>query len=812
MNYTLFMRKIWFKKPATSWNEALPLGNGRLGAMVYGGINKEIIQLNEDSLWSNFYRDRNNRKALENLDSIRSLIDEKQIEEAQELTFKSLTGTPPHQCVYQTAGEVHLDFYTKDNRGIVGPLPNHTSLLDGELTRNNNYSRELCIDSAISKTQFTAHGITYYREYFISKPQDVIVMHFYADKPESIFFRANLDRGIFSERVWDERDSTIALEDTRGIPFCVMAQAIALSKTQTSSVKTCGACLTVEYADEAFLLVDIRTAYRCGKKNDSWTNTCRHHLQSLIPFSYDDVRKKHVADYQTLYNRLDFNLFPSIKNSDNTEMPIDTIFRDKDLLPSDERLSLFKEDINDPGLIELYYHFSRYLLISSSRKGTLPANLQGIWNEHMDPPWGSKYTININTQMNYWPACMTSLSECELPLFDLLEKAYEKGKITARLMYGCNGFVAHHNLDLWGDTAPQDMWLPGTYWLLGAAWLATHIREHYEYTFDLDFLERYYYLLHDACLFFSEFLIPKINEKTGKEYLVVSPSVSPENTYRLANGQTGSLCAGCEMDNRILEHLFSATMKSADELQPLSSTSISDADLHTFKTILSKIPDIQISKEGLIQEWNDEVEETEIGHRHMSHLYGLFPGTSISPYTTPSLAKAAEKTLERRLANGGGHTGWSRAWIINFRASLCQGNKALDDINKILIQSTLPNLFDNHPPFQIDGNFGTLAGITRMIIQSRLGSKSNSPMNSCVEIYLLPALPDAWAKGELRGVHIKGAISAHIIWEQGKLKKCNLTRENKELPTIQVKIFYHKKCITSTIENNSLEINEQSFL
>jgi len=579
-----------------------------------------------------------------------------------------------------------------------------------------------------------------------------------------------------------------------------MTSARALSASGKASVKTRGACIIAEYADEVILLTDIQTAFRTGKKKDSWTASCTSHLEMLSEFYFNEALKKHIQDYENLYKRLDFTLSSPDKTTNTFSK-----------LPTNTRLELFKTDKSDTGLIELYYHFSRYLLISSSREGTNPANLQGIWNEHMDPPWGSKYTININTQMNYWPACMTSLPECELPLFELLERSYQNGKFTARIMYGCNGFVAHHNMDLWGDTAPQDLWIPGTYWLLGAAWLATHIREHYEYTFDLEFLERYYYLMHDVCLFFSEFLIPRKNEEDGKEYLVLSPSVSPENTYRLKNGQTGALCAGCEMDNRILEHIFSATIKSAEELKALLSASISPSDLQTFKSVLARLTPVRLTKDGLIREWNDAVEETEIGHRHISHLYGLFPGNSISPFSTPDLAEAALKTLQRRLEHGGGHTGWSRAWIINFRSSLCQGNEALEDIYKLIEQSTLPNLFDNHPPFQIDGNFGTLAGITRMIIQSRFNSEDGSPYFTSVELYLLCALPDAWKSGELKGVKLKGSLTADIFWENGKLVKLILHKNGKGRSVLQAKIYYSGVFIKTDIEMNPVTIIPEMF-
>lgn len=795
------MKKLWYTAPASNWNEALPLGNGRLGAMIFGGINTEIVQLNEDSIWSGYHRDRNNKDAKNAIEKIRSSIDRGDIEKAQKLAYTSLTGTPPNQSVYQTAGELQLDFYTAYAQGVKSPLGNHEDLLTSPLEAHHHYTRELNIQTAIATTQFTINEICYTREYFISYPDNIIVIRITADTPNSIFFRARLDRGIWAEKIWNVNESTIALEDTRGIPFCVMACAQIISKHPNASVATNGGCITVEYADEAIMLVDIQTAFRTGNTKESWVSACAKRLHSYTNFSINNARKKHIQDYTNLFERLDFKLVPA--EHFNTE--------DYTSLPTDKRLQSFLTDKNDFGIIELYYHFCRYLLISSSREGTNPATLQGIWNYYMDPPWGSKYTININTQMNYWPACMTALCECELPLFDLLERAYSNGKKTARIMYGCNGYVAHHNLDIWGDSAPQDIWIPGTYWLLGAAWLATHIREHYEYTLDIDFLERYYYLMHDACVFFSEFLVPKTNAPDTKEYLVLSPSVSPENSYRLPNGQSGAFCAGCEMDNRILEHLFSATIQSAKELRAASVTTISFSDLEHFEYIKSRIPPTKITQEGLIQEWNEDVEEVELGHRHISHLYGLFPGNSFSPFTNAVLAEAAKKTLEKRLLHGGGHTGWSRAWIINFRASLCQGNEALEDIHNLIDQSTLPNLFDNHPPFQIDGNFGALTGITRLIVQSKVSHTSICPLNACIDLYLLSALPRTWKNGILKGVNIKGSLQAEIQWENGELKRCIISRNNNKTYEIAISIFYKGSSLHRTIQTVPLIIEKKDF-
>jgi alpha-L-fucosidase 2 len=726
---------IGFSEPARVWEEALPLGNGRLGAMVYGRPGREIIQLNEDSIWSGYYRDRNNPAAKDALPSIRRLLAEGRIREAEELCLEALSGVPPVQRVYQTAGSLAIDFSPEGRFGHAAS----GARAEDPLGALPAYYRSLDILRAAAKTTFEWRGVRFEREYLSSVPHEVIAIRFTASRPGMISFRAHLDRGIFSDRLWSLGNDTIALGVDTGIPFCVMARAVCSG----GAARTRGGFLVVEQADEALLLVDIRTAFRetdCGA-------ACLANLNRVAGFPYETLRTAHEADYRGFYDRLCL-------------------------------------DVAGGQDMVRYYNFCRYLLISSSRPGTLPANLQGIWNPHMDPPWGCDYTININTQMNYWPACMCGLAETEEPLFDLLERAYSNGTKTAEVMYGCRGFVLHHNTDIWGDSAPRDYWLPGTYWPLGAAWLAAHLWEHYEYTRDRAFLKKYYYLIHDAAFFFVDFLVPG-NGKSGQNdagepYLAASPSVSPENTRRLGAGpdaETGSLCAGCEMDSQIVRALFHAAIMGSELLGEEAG------DRACFSAILTRLAPPRILPDGTIAEWNplpngEECGETEPGHRHMSHLWALYPGDEIWPDSTPELAEAARKTLERRLANGGGHTGWSRAWIINFYARLGDGERALEHLKALLEKSTLPNLFNSHPPFQIDGNFGALAGITQMFAQSRLLWDAGQPL---VELRILPALPQSWHTGSVKGIRVKGNIEVDIAWRDMTLTALSLWSHGGEV-------------------------------
>ncbi len=801
---------LWYEQPASDWNEAVPLGNGRLGMMMYGLPGFEKLQINEDSVWSGFFRDRNNPEAKEALSEVRKLLADGEIRWAQKKVQESFSALPCNERSFQTAGYFNISCNTDSNAGYCGDYPVTEVPVGGEKGSSvKQYKRTLDVSTAVATVEFDSDGIHYFREYYISAPDDVMVIKLTADKKDSVNFAANFDRSIWEDGKGKIDNRTVFMDDAHGIPFCAMARAVVDGGT----VRTAGQFLIVENADTAIIFVDIRTAFResdfkatCLKKLDELVakfDSCKGTDSKAFSAVYDSIKAQHIVDYQKHFNRMSFELGDGASDASGVASEAETsdvrgesktnvTSADTAALPTDKRLEAFKQKPDDLDLVRLYADFGRYLLISSSRPGTLPANLQGIWCWKMESDWGSKYTININTEMNYWPANCCNLSEMEEPLFDLMERMLSNGKVTAQKMYGCRGFVAHHNTDIWGDCAPQDLWMPASWWVLGGAWLATHIVAHYEYTQDKDFLRRMYPVLHESCLFFADFLtegtetLPDSHENgcaengtnttavpadaaanlaAARKNLTVSPSSSPENTYRLPNGQTGSLCPGCEMDNRILEQLFKGTLYAAAQLGnevPSAYAAAVEKDMPLFSEILSRLLPPVIQSNGTLREWNGEFEEVEPGHRHISHLYGLFPGCTISKDETPELAEAARKTLEHRLSHGGGHTGWSRAWIINFYASLGDGGKSWENVQALLAKSTLGNLFDNHPPFQIDGNFGGLAGIIRMLVQSRV-------RNGEVVVEFLPALPAAWKNGSLRGVALCGNLEADLSWKDGKV-------------------------------------------
>ena len=828
MNYSL-----WYEQPASDWNEALPLGNGRLGMMVFGLPGFEKLQINEDSVWSGFFRDRNNPESKVALPEVRKLLADGEIRRAQKKVQESFCGLPCNERVFQTAGYFNISCNTDSEAGYRGDFPVTEVPVGGEdCSGAKNYKRTLDVSTAVASGEFDADGIHYFREYFVSAPDDVMVIKLTADKKGSVNFAAGFDRGIWEDGKGKTDSRTVFMDDAHGIPFCAMARAVV----DGGVVRTAGHSLIVEKSDTAIIFVDIRTAFRekdckasCLKKLDELVaqfDSCKDVDSKVFAAAYDEMKARHIADYQKYFNRMCLEL-GSANGTDGVSVSA---------LSTDKRLEAFKQKLDDLDLVRLYADFGRYLLISSSRPGTLPANLQGIWCWKIESDWGSKYTININTEMNYWPANCCNLSETEEPLFDLMERMLPNGKVTAQKMYGCRGFVAHHNTDIWGDCAPQDLWMPASWWVLGGAWLATHIVAHYEYTKDKAFLRRMYPVLHEACLFFADFLtegtepLPDMSDSCGscpedcrnatdapatyssanrtacRKNLTVSPSSSPENTYRLQNGQTGSLCPGCEMDNRILEQLFKGTLYAAAQLGndvPSAYSTAVEKDIPLFSEILSRLLPPVIQSNGTLREWNGEFEEVEPGHRHISHLYGLFPGCTISKDDTPEWAEAARKTLEHRLAHGGGHTGWSRAWIINFYASLGDGEKSWENVQALIAKSTLNNLFDNHPPFQIDGNFGGLAGIVRMLVQSRIKAESGE-----VVVELLPALPAAWKDGSLRGVALCGNLEADISWKDGKLvdwKIRSRTSPKSAAPADKKKCENHASKITLIMSGKKLK-------
>lgn len=704
------MNRIWYQKPAKVWEEALPLGNGRLGGMVYGEVEKEQIQLNEETMWYGGKVDRNNKDAKEYLPQIRELIIGGKIQEAEKLMKYALSGTPQSQHPYQSLGDMKFNFFD------VG-------------SDVNVYHRELDIENAIVTVSYEKDDVRYKREYFISNPDDCMVLHFEASEKGKISFDVLLTRERFYDGVEKCGQNGICLYGNLGKGGFDFAMQLS-AKTIGGTVKVIGEHLIVEDADEVTLAFTAGTTYNIQNLKETLNEKC----QRVLLQDYEEVKERHTKDYRSLYDRVNLQLV-----SDAEQIEADAI-------STDERMEKIKAGFEDVSMMQTYYQFGRYLLISSSRKGNLPATLQGIWNHQMKPSWDSKYTININTQMNYWLAENSNLSECHLPLFELIKKMLPNGQVTAREMYGCRGFVAHHNTDIWGDTAVQDFWNPGSYWVMGAAWLCTHQWNHYLYTKDIEFLKESFPIMRESAKFFLDFLI----EEDG--YLKTCPSVSPENTYILPSGEQGANGKAVTMDNQILRDLFTQCLEAGKIL------GVEDELQEEIANAKEKLMPTRIGKYGQIMEWEEDYEELEPGHRHISQLYGLFPAEQITVDKTPELAEAARKTIERRLQYGGGHTGWSRAWIINHYAKLWDGNTAYEHLQKILEKSTLSNLFDNHPPFQIDGNFGAAAGIANMLVQSNEE-----------RTILLPALPDKWKSGHVEGLCIVGDAEISIWWKDNKL-------------------------------------------
>jgi alpha-L-fucosidase 2 len=728
------MSKLWYDKPADRWEEALPIGNGRMGAMIFGTVETEHIQLNEDSVWYGGHVDRNNPDALKNLPRIRELILKGQISEAQELMTYALSGIPQSQKPYQSLGDLTINF-----KGLEGSKA--------------DYKRVLSLDSAIHTMQVKIGEIVYKRETFLSAVDDVMVMRISSEDNQKISFSALLTRERFYDSVIGAAKDTIMLNGNLGkggLDFAMMLKAV----TEGGTCEVIGEHLIVSNADAVTLLFTAGTTFRFGDLKQQLNLV----LTKAANQSYESLKARHVEDYKGLYDRVTFEL--------------DGIDSYEELTTS-KRLERSKNGEVDKGMAKLYFDFGRYLLIACSREGSLPANLQGIWNKDMSPAWDSKYTININTQMNYWPAEVCNLSECHKPLFDLIKRMVPNGQKTAKIMYDCRGFVAHHNTDMWGDTAVQDHWIPASYWVMGAAWLCTHQWMHYEYTQDKEFLREAFPIMREAALFFLDFLI----EDNG--FLKVCPSVSPENIYILPSGEQGAVTVGATMDNQILRDLFHQCLKAAELL------GVQDELNQQIKDVLEKLVPTQIGERGNIMEWAEDYEEVEPGHRHISHLYGLHPSSQITMQDTPELAEAARQTLAYRLAHGGGHTGWSRAWIINLYAKLWDGEEAYHNLEQLISKSTLPNLFDNHPPFQIDGNFGGTAAIAEMLVQS-----------TEQRIILLPALPKAWNAGSIKGLCVRGGAELSLAWHDNQLSKCIIKAKHK----IQTEVIYKQKRMEVCLE------------